>query len=292
MHITTQRACTTAYNAWARANNRSSVNNRAIVYQGAPVHSPSPTRVLTHYLRAKYGLFTAGEWKHADWSGGFRCGAYLIPTLRVADDNMDRLSFPAMFTSSIMGDQKPQAYLCYAGALACKAKVYSRDSTPFEEMMPCPGPARQIQRFTSAWRNISGPLPTMLPRGQNGNNVAEFRSNRGRDGDCCEIQLDSSARVGAQVVFTLACNWSAHVGQSARAEPNSVCPQENHVRLTVKSKYITRGALFVSPTVNMTSVVEYDLGESTSQNIIVNSSSTFTLIVDQSSDLKSVKLCV
>ena len=287
VHITTQRACTTAYNTWARSNNRSSGNTRAIVYEGVPVQSETLMTVMKRTLRGIYR-----EWKHADWSGGFRCGAYSMPSVQMGDIEINRFAFPAMFSSSIIGDQKPQAYLCYATALACKAKVYSRDSTPFEEMMACPGPARQNQRFTSVWRNISSPLPTLVPRGQHGNNVAEFRSNRGRDGDCCEIQLDNSARVGAQVVFTLACNWSAYVGPSARAESDSICPQENHVRLTVKSKYITRGALLVSPTVNMTSAVEYGLGESTSQNIIVNSGSTFALIVDQSSDLRSVKLCV
>ena len=156
--------------------------------------------------------------------------------------------------------------------------------------MACPGFGVRSKWLASAWRNISGPLPTLAQRGDN---VASFQAGRGSNGDCAEIRVDNSARIGAQVVFTLDCNASAHVDSSARGETDIgiACPKDNRIKVSVaKPGPVTRGTLVVAPTTNMTNSTVYPLGLK-SQHIIANPDSTFILVIDQSSDSMIVTLC-
>ena len=276
VHITTQRACTAAYTTWSRLNNRSTEILQTTVYEGASLES------------SQLSLDVRDEWEHADWAAGFRCGAYSMPSfIEVA-----HISFPALFSSwKTSKGQRPHAYLCYAGARSCED-----DKDNFEEMMACPGPPPNTRRV-SAWRKISGPLPTLETSWQGAQEVAVFRAGIDSNGDCAEIELRDSAHKGAQVVFTLACNVSVHVDPRARAEPTSArsepiisCPKDNRVRLSVQSGPVTRSALIVSPTSNMTNITSHQL-QLKSQHIIVNPGNTLVFVADRSSDLMTITLC-
>ena len=208
-----------------------------------------------------------------------------------------RYSFPALFSfeKSYQKDYDQtlpkflpfslaHAYLCYAGDRSYEAKSHDRGTAPFQEMMAYPGFGVRSKWSSSAWRNISGPLPT----------VASFQAGRGSYGDCAEIRVHNSAHLGAQVVFTLECNASAHTSNSsARREPNLgiVCPKDNRIEVSViKSGPVTRGSLLVAPTINMTNITVYHL-ELKAEHIIANADSTFVFVVDRSSDSMIVSLC-
>ena len=269
VHITTQRACTAAYNTWARVNNRSSGTRRAVVYEG------------------EY-IVKSGEWTHADWTDGFHCGAYNMPAIGFMFEPIERFLFPALFSSwTVDGQyQKPRAYLCYAGGQSCEVEeTYEGDSAMFKEMMACPGPKQRPTRAGSAWRNISGPLPTLETSWANATDVARFRAARGEGGDCAKIKFGDVVDVGAQVVFTLTCNVTG-------ADPGIVCPEDNRVRLSVESGPLPRAALLVASTANMTDVKVHHLDESTSsKDIFVHPGSTLVLVKDLTSNLKDVTLC-
>ena len=233
-------------------------------------------------------------WQHADWSQGFRCGAYNQPTHELGFQEITLFSFPALFSpwniSAVFPNdrfhQQPHAYLCYAKrAHSCAATTtYGRDGTQrFEEMIACPGvDASRSELSNSAWRFISGPLP--ISRSVN---VATFSAGRGSDGDCAEIRLhDEDVSTGAQVVFALECNVSAPGGLDI------ACPKDNQVRLSVDAGFsdITKDTLLVSPTANMTIITErYRLDES--RMIHVQPDSTLVFIADLDSSLTSITLC-
>ena len=293
VHITTQRACTAAYNTWSRLNNRSASVDHAVVYEGAQTYAEG---ILTILQRKSYSrsLF---RWKHANWSGGFRCGAYPMPKVELGDFKLERVSFPALFSPWKTKNQQPQAYLCYAAAMSCKSSGYANmdNDNRFEEMMACPGPDGH-ERMPSAWRNISGPVPnTAKEWTQKGrDNLAEFRVSKGRDGDCAQIKLSNSIGAGAQVIFTLSCNGDAHLGPNNRSESTptkSSCPEYYRVSLSPQLGSVPRSALVVFPTANRSNSKEYALDMNTPQTIVVSSESTFILVVDRSSDLQGITLC-
>ena len=227
-------------------------------------------------------------WQHADWSQGFRCGAYNQPTHELGFQEITLFSFPALFSpwniSAVFPNdrfhQQPHAYLCYAKrAHSCAATTtYGRDGTQrFEEMIACPGvDASRSELSNSAWRFISGPLP--ISRSVN---VATFSAGRGSDGDCAEIQLDNEG-TGAQVLFALECNVGA-------------CPKDNRVRISVEaeSSLVVRETILVFSSKNMTNITgSYLLNESGTIN--VNPGSTLVFVADYDSDsysFTSVTLC-
>ena len=228
-------------------------------------------------------------------------------------DTTRRVSFPALFSKletphaahlvsgiRIRARQHPRAYLCYAGPpRSCEAKSYDRHNTHFKEMMACPSSEVQHKWSSSAWRNISGPRPILdtIWR-ETGGNVAEFRAGKGYNGDCAEIKLQNAAGIGAQVVFTLVCNVSTRsepgkVG--VQAEPGILCPKDNRVELSVVESglalgSVIKGALVVLPMANMTNTTVHHLLP-TSQKISVHPGSILVLVVDQSADLTSVRVC-
>ena len=274
VHITTQRACTAAYKTWARLNNRTTTVSNTEVYEG---------------VRDIQALHEA--WQYADWSDGFRCGAFSMPRVDFGLEIFDRVAFPALFSFWKTNDQqqKPHAYFCYARAGSCKARTSGKDDIHFEEMLSCPG---QNALFASAWRNISGPFPTPATNWRSGGHVVEFHASNSSKGDCAEIKVVNAGDSGAQVVFTLACNVSDAADQ---------CPKNNHVKLTVEDyspsmlSIITgsdaKRALMISPTTSMTNATIYDL-KIKSQNILVKSGSTLVLVSDRSSGSMTITLCV
>ena len=278
--ITTQRACTAGYNTWARLNNRSNGFRHTKVYEGI--------------LYEDEFAVDLGNWRHADWTEGFRCGAYARQTISFVLQPIRSVSFPALFSpvTTKRQYQKPRAYLCFAGtSQSCNAKTRDTDTNHFEETMACPGPAKHTW-FDSAWRNISGPFPTLQTPWRNSRPVAEFRAGKGRDGDCAEIQLLDVANIGAHVVFTLACDGkaSARTQVTNRTENGIACPVGNKVKLSVKSGLNVRATLIISPLANMTNITIHHL-DLTQRTITVYPDSTLTLVADYSSDLKTVTLC-
>ena len=285
VHVTTQRACSTAYNTWwYRTHNTTSPNHHAVVIEGE----------LSNY-----------EWQHTeDWTDGFRCGALANPNISLDGyGDFTWVNFPALFSSSIPdGSVKlshPRAYLCYAEkSRSCQSHAGTSDQLQFEETMACPGAVRRAW-FASAWRNISSPRPIAASAWQEGKSLVKFRAGRGSDGDCAEVEL-SVREIGSQVVFTLECNTTERVGAvNAGAEPGNLsghrqhaiaCPEDNRVRVSVTSESVTKGTLLVSPNATMTKMASYTL-ELRSQTILVTPDSTLILIVDKSSDPVSVSLC-
>ena len=294
VHITTQRACTAAYNTWARLNNRSGTSRHAVVHEGA-----SMSGELGEWSAIMPEVAILQSWEHSTWADGFRCGAYTRPRVNLGLQDVPRFSFPALFSSSktSSGIQKPLAYLCYAERpRACKSQASESDSSEFEEMISCPGPVRH-KWGDSAWRNISGPVPTFATSWGNSSEVAEFRAGRGEEGDCARIQVHNSALIGAQVVFTLACDNSTRVGPRVRSgnttvrdEHEIICPKDNIVRLSTESGQHIRSTLLVSPTPNMTHMTVYRL-ELKAYDITVLPDSMLVLVVDKTSDLRNIKLC-
>ena len=286
VHVTTQRACSTAYNTWwYRTNNATSPNHHAVVIEGEVANN---------------------EWQHTEnWTHGFRCGALAKPNISLGGyGDFTWVNFPALFSSSIPDASvklsHPRAYLCYAGKPhSCRAHADTSTKPQFEETMACPGAVRRAW-LASAWRNISGPRPVPSTAWRQASSLAEFRAGRGSDGDCAEIEL-SVQQIGSQVVFTLECNATERVGTAnAGVDPGNsrgddrhviACPEDNRVTVSVKSESDSvTGTLLVSPNSTMTNISSYTL-ESGSQTILARPDSILTLIVDKSSDPVSVGLC-
>merc|ERR1711934_286196 len=108
-----------------RSNNQSSAFRHTIVHAGVYLQTS-----------AKHVY----EWKHANWTNGFRCGAYGMPPQSFylsMGVNISQFAFPTLF-ASLQNErhyQQPYAYLCYARDRSCKATAGDRDATHFEEMM-------------------------------------------------------------------------------------------------------------------------------------------------------------
>ena len=284
VHITTQRACAAAHRTWARLNNRSGPIRHAVVHEGAHVEAHEKTW---------FELGNLMSWQHADWTGGFRCGAYTRPRMNWGLDNLPRFSFPALSSKSL----KAKAYLCYAKRTrSCQAKA---DTSHFEEMMSCAAPV-QHKWPNSAWRNISGPLPTITTTWSQGNEVAEFGASRGRDGDCARIRIINPYQfIGAQVVFTLACNDNVGVDPSVHLKPANAsagvghgiaCPKDNISKISIECGKDIKSTFLVSSTAKMTNMTAYRLGFEP-QNVVTYPGSVFVLVVDRTSDLRRFTLC-
>ena len=290
VHITTQRACAAAHRAWARLNNISGPVRHAVVHAGWSISGHEKTW---------FELSDLIGWELADWTGEFRCGAYTRPRVNWGMDNVPRFSFPALFSSGKTPSQaqKPEAYLCYAKRTrACQA---TGDAGNFEEMMSCAAPVQRTWG-NSAWRNISGPLPTTATTWSEKSEVAEFRAGRGRDGDCARIRLNLRW-FGAQMVFTLVCNASLdmsprdHLGPtnaSSRVAHGIACPKDNISKLSIESGFgqDIRSTFLVSSSSDMTNMAVYQLGLEP-QNVVTPPGGTFVLVVDRSSFLRSFTIC-
>ena len=290
-HITTQRACSIAYKAWARMNNNNSdsvVANHAVIMEG---------------VLEDDGIsgFQTNDWFHADWTNGFRCGAVTKPgwsELTTTLQTSAFTTFPAVFSSwnPSFGTQEPLAYLCYAKrsrGQSCEALIYIKNGIHFDEEMACPGNIRH-KWYGSAWRNISS------TRASGDNSVVEFVAASSSDGDCAEIRMHGAVKgIGAHVVFTLECNVTKSVEASSGAkagassvndQPVIMCPKDNRVQVSVESTTIPRATLLVYPAARGTSMTSYTL-EATQQSAVVSAGSTLVLVADKSSNSMIVRLC-
>ena len=304
MSITTQRACTVAYNSWAHANDM----------KAGPL-----TRVYLDYSwdRDRERYFKQPP-RIDNWTNTFSCGALSMPPmvgaitgtvfgipLEMAND--DRVAFPALFPSDHRGlysmhrySELPIAHLCYAGT-GCQATSKEVDDTRFYKNMPCPGTSSssyhgirlssyhaiplssgQDNRLASAWRNISTPFP-----------IVKFGTKTSQNSDCAEIQVDNSKHVGAQAVFKLACDARLHTDYGHTSGTNGTLACPDRVQVRVKSGQFIRAALLVFPTADMTYGMRFKLNKLEQRTIEeVYPDSTFVLVVDQRSDKElMIELC-
>ena len=290
VHITTQRACSIGYEAWARLHNKTRTNH-AVMMEGV--------------LRDGISGFETTEWFHADWTNGFRCGAVTRPgwaELTTTLKTSPFTSFPAVFSpwNPSFGTQKPIAYLCYAErSQSCEALTRMRRDVQFKEAMGCPNTVR-YKWYGSAWRNISGTRPIPATKSSAGSIVVGFRATSGSDGDCAKIQLHGAVHgIGAQVVFALKCDVTKNVTVTAGAKagassgnerPLNACPENNRVQVSVKSATVPRATLLVYPAARGASMASYSL-EVKEQTAIVRPDSTLILVADKSSYSMNVSVC-
>ena len=342
-HITTQRACTVAYNSWSHSN-KMSTGPLTRVYldvgwedskyscYGRPTDEVSSNIYTSSYYDD--GLSPCDdpnlirdhvEWA-ANWTDTFNCGAFSMPqtvaavTGNVLDSpvgiaNDQRVSFPAMFSSGHLGKkrmeryyERPIAHLCYAGP-GCQTGG-NVDGALFHEKMPCSdlrnnrdilpsSNSNSSNRYNRlSWKSISGPLPiveTSMKDSRDKIHVVEEEVSA--NGDCVKIRVDNSKDMGAQVVFTLTCDARHRADQennSGDTNGRLACPVNNPVQVSVESESqpgtFTRSALLVFRTEDMTNGMRYGL-KSNLQYVEVYPDSTLVLVVDQRSELESVKLC-
>ena len=285
VHVTTQRACSTAYKTWSRLNNKTMKADHALVFAGVPVG----------YI---WGPLFYGVWQHANWTNGFHCGATSIPGFDLITDreySMDLYAFPALFSSwnPPHGNQEPLAYLCYAEkSQSCQTLSNRESSVEFEETMACSGVFPR-EWPASAWRNISSPRPIPSTKWHSGDSVVEFRAGRGSNGDCAEIQLRAAQGIGSQVVFALECDITQYVDMNQTTVGGFAsipCPTDNRVKISVETAAVPRSTVLVYPGANATNFTSYIL-DAKEQTITVSPGSTLILVVDKSSDLRNVSFC-
>jgi len=315
-HITTQRACTLAYNSWSRLN-KMTTGPLTRVYLDTSWEDPKSIKISRDKTRP-YHPFNEQIVDHHlkkidNWTDTFSCGAFSMPQMTalitgrlnyipLSMANDQRVSFPAMFSTGhksvdILGlvYEKPIAHLCYAGT-GCQAGSDKVHGARFQEQMPCPGSCSSCGRDNaSAWQTISAPMSILQNKlteleENKLTDVVQFRASRDQKSDCAEIKVDNSMHMGAQVVFTLAreaFHGGDHRNYSAGAD---VRPFPKNVSVAVTSGRSVRSAVLVFPTANMTIGQRYGLG-SEIEFVEVLPDSTLVLVVDHRSDLKSVKLC-
>jgi len=307
-YITTQRACALAYKSWSHLNEKKSWSDLNDMNAGPR------TRV---YMDASHSKEQVGIWNET-----FSCGAFSMPletalitgraakSLPLSMANDQRVAFPAMFSTGHepairygLVSEEPIAHLCYAGT-GCQGKSGGVNRTRFREQMSCPESCSSCNHDSaSAWRAISAPIHVLKDSGftdiwtstlsEKLIEVVEFRAHRDRDKDCVEIKVDNSVGMGAQAVFTLACDvfrGGDHGNHSAGAGVRPSCPKGDRGSISLTPGQDTRSALLVFPASNMKHGRRYTLGPELSF-VDVHPDSTLVLVVDHKSNLNSVKLC-
>ena len=174
---------------------------------------------------------------------------------RVAFDVVFSTGYGSVYVRSA-AYEKPMTHLCYAGT-GCQG---GRDVVDrLHEQMSCPGAClNRDHDNASAWQAISAPIriseqisesivtilrkkfidPFVNRRNGDGGNqpeltdVVELRPTRDGNRDCMKINVCNSMRMGAQAVFTLACDTldgGERGNYSAGTDPRPLCPKNDRV---------------------------------------------------------------